>query len=105
ADAVRKYQPLPRYPSVERDIAVLAPKEAPAEKIGDAISRSGGRMLTSVSLFDVYEGGQIQDGYRSLAFSLKFQAEDRTLTDEEVTKCMDSISGELDRKYGARLRT
>jgi phenylalanyl-tRNA synthetase beta chain len=105
AAAARKYQPLPRFPSVERDIAVLAPKEVSAERIGEAIGRSGGKTLTSVLLFDVYEGGQIQTGYRSLAFSLKFQTEDRTLTDEEVTKCMDSVSGELDRKYGARLRT
>ncbi len=105
AATVRKYRPLPRFPSVERDIAVLAPKEVPAEKIREAINRSGGRTLTSVSLFDVYEGGQIQAGYRSLAFSLKFQAGDRTLTDEEVTKCMDSVSAEIDRKYGARLRT
>jgi len=105
AVAVRKYQPLPRFPSVERDIAVLAPKEVPAEKIREAIGRFGGPMLTLVSLFDVYEGGQIQTGYRSLAFSLRFQTEDRTLTDEEVTKFMDSISGELDRKYGARIRT
>ncbi len=103
--AVRKYQPLPRFPSMERDIAVLAPRDVPAESIREAIGRSGGHTLTSVSLFDVYEGGQIQAGYRSLAFSLKFQADDRTLTDEEVAKCMDSVSAELDRKYGARLRT
>ncbi|MDQ0287435.1 phenylalanyl-tRNA synthetase beta chain [Desulfofundulus luciae] len=99
-----RYRPLPRFPGVKRDIALVVSREVPAADVLRVIRRAGGHLLRSVELFDVYEGEQVREGCRSLAFSLHFQADDRTLTDAEVTAQIDALSGALVRELGAELR-
>lgn len=100
----RKYRPLPKYPAVERDLAVVVKKEVLAAQVESCIKELGGQLLEKVKLFDVYEGAQIPQGYKSLAYSLSYRAADRTLTDEEVNSLHDSIVKGLEQKLGARLR-
>ncbi|MBE3586705.1 MAG: phenylalanine--tRNA ligase subunit beta [Thermoanaerobacter sp.] len=99
-----RYQPLPRLPGVRRDLALVVSREVPAADVLRVIRRAGGNLLRSVELFDVYEGEQVKEGCRSLAFSLLFQAGDRTLTDAEVTARIEAISGALVEELGAELR-
>jgi len=97
-------QPIPRYPGVIRDLAVLVPFSVPAARVQELIYRGGGDLLKEVRLFDVYYGDQIPEGYRSLAFSLLYQSPERTLTDEEVAEIHSRIILLLEREAGARLR-
>lgn len=87
--------PLPRYPAVFRDLALLVPIELPAERVVQIIRDEGGSHLSDVQLFDIYQGKQIPEGYRSLAYSLSFRAPDRTLTDEEINAVVGRIEHTL----------
>lgn len=100
-----KYRSLPRFPGVERDIAVVVRRDIPAGDVFRVIRKAGGPLLRSVQLFDVYEGKQVKEGHRSLAFALKFQADDRTLTDAEVLAHTAAISAALAKQLGAELRS
>ena len=99
------YTALPRFPAVERDIAVLIKQRTPAAQVVEAIRSAGGELLRSVFLFDVYRGGQVPQGYQSMAFSLKYYAGDRTLTDNEVAERTAAIANALAQEFGAELRT
>ncbi len=72
----RVYTPLPRYPAVERDLALLVPRSVSAERVVELIRREGGPYLREVALFDVYEGKQVAQGYRSLAYAMVYRADD-----------------------------
>jgi len=98
------YQTIPRYPGVTRDLAVIVPVSVPAVHVQDLIFRAGGELLRECRLFDVYQGEQVPDGYRSLAYSLLFQSLERTLTDEEVAEIHSNILKTLEQELGARLR-
>ncbi|MBC7345133.1 MAG: phenylalanine--tRNA ligase subunit beta, partial [Clostridia bacterium] len=89
------YEPISRFPAVRRDIALLVPEEVSAAEVEDIIGREGGEILVSWTLFDVYRGKQIPPGFKSMAYSLTFQAPDRTLTDEEVSAVQRSILSRL----------
>ena len=104
ARLVREYKPLPKFPAVSRDIAVLTPEAVFVEQIEDIIKEEGKSILESVNFFDVYRGLQIPKGYKSVAYSLKFRASDRTLTDDEVNPVMNAIVDSLKLKLGAVLR-
>jgi len=91
AAAEPQYGGLPRFPGAERDLAVVVPLELSAVTVMDAIRGAGGTLLEDLSLFDVYEGAQVDQGARSLAFRLLFRASDRTLTDAEVDAAMAEI--------------
>lgn len=97
------FQPLPRYPSVDRDMAVLVPEEIPAGLLIEALRQAGGSLLQSIHIFDVYQGQQIASGQKSIAFSFVFQA-DRNLTDEEVNEQLNHMYQALKEKFGAQLR-
>jgi phenylalanyl-tRNA synthetase beta chain len=103
SEAVR-YQPVPRFPAVTRDLAIVVPEAVEAGQVLGVIKDTGKTLLKNISLFDVYRGQQIREGYKSLAFSLTWQAEDRTLTDEEVNKLHREIEAALARELGADLR-
>ena len=98
------YQKLPRYPSVSRDIAVLVDDAVLSGDIVETIKKSGGKLLDHVEFFDVYKGAQIPAGKKSMAYSAVFRADDRTLTDEEISKVMDKILRSLETNLGATLR-
>ena len=102
--AVPRYQPLPRFPAVQRDLAIVVPASVLA---GDVEARLRamqgiGRSSRAILLFDVYEGDQVGAGRRSLAFSLTYQAPDRTLTDGKSTTCTPRSSRRSARASGPR---
>ena len=98
------YRYLPKFPGMSRDLALLAGEEIPASRLIEIIEQAGGELLRQVEVFDLYQGSQIPQGKKSIAFTLRFQAEDRTLTDEEVSVCIKEIKEALERETGARLR-
>jgi phenylalanyl-tRNA synthetase beta chain len=99
-----RVRPVPRFPAVWQDIAVVVDESVPAERVQAAILAAGGHLLADARLFDVYRGEQIGAGKKSLAYNLTFQAEDRTLTDKEVAKIQSRIVRRLEKELGARLR-
>ena len=104
ADFDHIYKPLPKFPAVERDIAMLVRDEVPVKAIEDVLRIKGGKFLEDIRLFDVYKGKQIEQGFKSVAYSLFFRAPDKTLTDEEISSPMKKILAELEEKLGAKLR-
>jgi len=98
------YQPLPRFPAVSRDLAVVISDTIRATDVTEAIRSTGGDLLANVQLFDVYLGEQVPDGAKSLAFSLTFRAADRTLTDAEVDTHYNNIVEHLGNSFGAQRR-
>lgn len=93
-----------RYPPVHRDLAVVVPADVPAGALREAVCRYGGDLLASASLFDVYQGPGIEPGSKSIAFSLIFQKESSTLSDEEIDEVMAGILEGLARDCRARIR-
>ncbi len=98
------YKPLPKYPAVTRDIAVLVDEEVTIAEMERIITEKGGSILESVSLFDVYRGKQIEEGKKSVAFALVYRDPDRTLKDEEVTQQQENVIAGLEKECGAELR-
>lgn len=98
------YSQIPKYPFVERDMAFTIPKDISYEKIISVIDEASDKKVIKSRLFDVYEGSQIEEGYKSMAFSITYQDKDKTLTDEEVTLLHDKILEALSKKAGAILR-
>lgn len=99
------YNPLPKYPSTTRDIALLVKDEVFVKQIEDIIKANGEDILESYQLFDVYKGAQIEQGHKSIAYSITYRSKDKTLTDEEVAKVHDKIVSELSEKLNANLRS
>lgn len=99
-----KYSPLPRYPAVFRDLALIVREEVTAAEVEAAIRRTGGALIEVVTLFDLYRGDPVPEGKKSLAYSMQYRAEDRTLTDEEVSTIHARIVQELEKNLGGVLR-
>lgn len=99
-----RYRPLPAYPPVLRDIAIVVPQSVPYAALERTIRESGGAHLESVRLFDRYTGTPVPEGHHSLAFALVFRAPNRTLTDEEVNAQVDAIFTALETQHGAQRR-
>ena len=101
---VHRVVSVPRFPAVRQDIALILDESTPASQVQAAILGAGGKLLADVRLFDVYRGEQIGAQKKSLAYALTFQAEDRTLTDQEVAKVQSRIVARLEQELGAVLR-
>lgn len=99
-----KFKELPKYPAVTRDIAMLVDKSVPVADIEAVIVKASGKTLESLALFDVYEGAQIPEGKKSVAYSAVYRALDRSLTGEEVQKVFDKVVRNLEGQLGAQLR-
>jgi phenylalanyl-tRNA synthetase beta chain len=102
--ATAKYEPLPRFPAVQRDLAIVVSAEVTAGQVEAAIRAMNLPLLARLTLFDVYTGGQVGAGRRSLAWSLTFQAPDRTLTDAEVNRVHSLIVAEVAARFRAEVR-
>lgn len=98
------YAPLPRFPFVERDMALMVPREIRYDQLEAVIRHNGGDKLISARLFDVYEGSQIREGMKSMAIALTYLDREKTLTDEEVGAIHDRILQALEQELGATLR-
>lgn len=99
-----EYKPLPKYPAVTRDIAMVVKDEVLVKEIEDILKQRGGKILEDIKLFDVYKGKQVPEGMKSVAYSLTFRAADKTLTDEDVNKTMKKILDGLKKNIDAELR-
>ncbi len=100
-----KYIPLPRYPSVSRDLALVCDESIPAAELIEAVKSSGGKLLRECAVFDVYTGSHIPTGKKSVAFSLLYRADDRTLTDEEVDASIKKVLKALHSRFEAVIRS
>ena len=100
----KKFKQLPKYPSIERDMALLVSDDIMVSQIQNIIRQKGGNLIENIKLFDVYKGKQIPDGKKSVAYSIVYRAEDRTLKDEEVNIVHNGVVKEIELKLGAQLR-
>jgi phenylalanyl-tRNA synthetase beta chain len=98
-------QAVPIFPPVLEDLAMVVDEKIPAEQVAQLIKETAGSSVILVRLFDIYRGEKIGQGKKSLAYSLTYQAEDRTLTDEEVAKTRQRIIQQLEHELGAKLRS
>ena len=98
------YTPLPKYPAVTRDIAIVCDEATTVGQAQDVITKAGGKLLRSVRLFDIYRGANLGDGKKSLAFSLTLRADDRTLTDDDSEGTISKILAALKDSLDATLR-
>ena len=99
----RKYEGIARFPAVSRDISMVVPKNILAGQIEHVIEQRGGKILESYELFDIYEGSQIKEGYKSVAYSITFRAKDRTLEENDISAAMKKILNGLE-QMGIELR-
>ena len=99
----RKYEGVAKFPAMKRDLSMVMKKDIFVGQLEKIFKDKGGKLLESYELFDVYEGDQIEKGYKSVAYSLTFRAKDRTLEDAEVSKIVEKILDEL-KKLGVELR-
>jgi len=100
----KKYTPIPRFPSVERDLALIVDQDIESGNIAKLIYNEGGNLLKKLELFDIYSGSQIEANKKSVGFRLTFQSRERTLTEDEVTKFLARILRSLEKKFDAKLR-
>ena len=98
------YAPLPRFPAVFRDLAVVCADDVTVAALKDCISESGGKLLKVVEFFNIYKGAPIPEGSKSVAFSLEFRDDSRSLSDEDIDPAMNRILKKLEAKLGARIR-
>ncbi|WP_028829813.1 phenylalanine--tRNA ligase subunit beta [Proteocatella sphenisci] len=98
------YSQIPKYPTVLRDIALVVDKDVYVNEIEKVIRKNGKKLLEEVKLFDIFEGAQIGSDKKSVAYSLKFRAADRTLTDEEINPVIEKILLQLEIECNANLR-
>lgn len=100
----RTYQPLPRFPAVTRDLALMVDQAVLVADLAGLISAQGGSLLESVTLFDVYQGPQVPAGKKSVAFSLVFRSAEKTLSDEDIQPAVAAVLAALRDQAGAQLR-
>lgn len=99
----RKYTGIAKFPAVTRDISMVMPKEILVGQVEEVIEKKGGAYLESYALFDLYEGAQIKEGYKSVAYSIVFRAKDKTLEEAEISQAMEKILAGLE-ELGIELR-
>ena len=100
----KKYAEVAKFPAVERDIAMVIDENVEVGNIEKAIQKKGKKILEEIQLFDVYRNEKLGENKKSVAYSLKFRSNDRTLTDEEINQTMEEIIKELEENLGAELR-
>ena len=99
------YKPLPKYPTIIRDIALTVKEDILVGDIEKAILKHGGGLIEKLELFDIYRGNQIEKGLKSVAYSIVYRSYERTLTDDEVNKIQDLIIKDLEISFDAKLRS
>jgi phenylalanyl-tRNA synthetase beta chain len=100
----QKVSPPPRFPAVRRDLALVIDLDFPANKVTEAIAGLDSGLLESVELFDVYEGGSLPPGKKSVAVACRYRGKDRTLTDDEVNRAHEALVERAAKQLGAELR-
>ena len=98
------FEPAPAFPGMDRDLALLLPKDLPARQVEEVIGRVAGPLLIELQVFDLFEGEGIPEGFRSVAFRLRFQSDQRTLTDEDVERSVTKVAERLREELGVETR-
>lgn len=101
---VHRYAPIPRFPAIERDIAVVVEEEAEAGALLECIRTNGGEYLEDAALFDIYRSEALGEQKKSMAFSVRFRSSEGTLAEEQITASMEQILAALKEQFGAELR-
>ena len=104
-EPTKQFEPIPIYPSVNRDLAIVLDVDTPASRPTEIIRSAGGELVSGLHLFDVYAGEQVPEGKKSLAFAIEYRSTTETLTDEIVDKVHGGILDQLERELGATLRS
>jgi phenylalanyl-tRNA synthetase beta chain len=104
AQPIGRFVPISRMPTLKLDLALVVDEQVATDALSASLREAGGALLADAVLFDVYRGAQVGEGKKSLAYSLTFQALDRTLTSEEAVKQRERIVRQLQRLYGAEMR-
>ena len=99
-----KYKETSKYPTIQKDVAFIVKKDVESDTIKNQIRKSGGRLLTNIDVFDVYVGDKIESDEKSIAYTLKFEDQTRTLTEEEVMEAFNKIITEVEKNIGAKVR-
>ena len=99
-----KYKEISKFPGVSKDLAVVVDKKVISKDIEAVINKSSSNLLSEIKIFDVYEGANLGENKKSIAFNLYFEAQNRTLTDEEINKEMENIIKAVENKLGAEIR-
>ena len=99
------FEQLPKYPAISRDLAILVDKDVAAGEVEKVIAKSAGKFFNGVNLFDVYTGDRISADKKSLAFAIKFQSNERTLQDKEADDAFKNILAQVEKTFGAELRS
>jgi phenylalanyl-tRNA synthetase beta chain len=105
ATDVKPFVDVPRFPAVDHDVALIVDEDVTAERLEQAVRSAGGKLLESVRVFDVYRGGSVPAGKKSVALALTYRAADRTLTAEEVDAAHDKVVRKVSGAVGAELRS
>ena len=98
-----KYKEVSKYPSIIKDMAFIMPKDTEAIEVLNLIKKSGGKLLTNIDIFDVYQGEHVKEDEKSIAYTLEFSDSTKTLTDDEVTVLFEKIIKDVENK-GYKLR-
>ena len=101
----RSFSPVPKFPPIKRDLAIVVDEKMQAQFLLDEIKEKGGEFLQNTKVFDIFQGESIGAGKKSLAFNLTFYSLERTLTEEEVESQMKQILEALEAKFSAKLRS
>ena len=104
-EPMKQFEPIPIYPSVNRDLAIVLDADTPASHPTEIIKAAGGELVSALHLFDVYTGEQVPEGKKSLAFAIEYRSTTETLTDEIVDRVHGGILEQLERELGATLRS
>ncbi len=99
-----KYKEISKYPTVLKDVAFVVKKHVTSDEIRSVIKKAGGKLLSKIEIFDVYEGENISSDEKSVAFALTFQDQTRTLSDDEVMTIFNQIIEVVEKKLSARVR-
>lgn len=99
-----KYKEISKFPSIKKDIALVVDKEVEAAALAKVVKKACGSNLKDIEVFDVYEGKGIEDGKKSLAYSLTFSSQDKTLTDDEINPLLEKIIVTAGKEFGGVLR-
>ena len=97
-------KPLPRFPAVDRDVALVMDESQPVGPVLAAIRRAGGQLMEKAEMFDVYRDARLGAGKKSVAFSMRFRAADHTLTDDEISKAFDKVVRGCEHQFHAEIR-
>lgn len=104
-EPIKQFEPIPIYPSVNRDLAIVLDVDTPANRPTEIIESAGGELVSGLHLFDVYTGEQVPEGKKSLAFAIEYRSTTETLTDEIVDRVHGGILKQLEQELGATLRS